>query len=271
MPGAADWVHLQEIVGSNPRSDQASKKRLERIGLVVDAAKQHGLIHHRQARVRESRARDSSLLRELLWVVEMGHHPGAFVAFANCPAELVRDALREGDRRPSGQPHVVDVLDVSDSPQQSGDSLGGHQARVAAREDDVMDLGVSLEPGERGLERRHGASSTTISNEPGSRAEAAVHAAAIGGDQQNTVWIALNQMRGDFVGLLAERVAQVPLGRDRLFGSGNALAANGARWVGRVTQREIVRGDRNGQPGSLRAAGSDSLGIGQDQSFVESL
>ena len=134
-----------------------------------------------------------------------------------------------------------------------------------------MNLGVSLEPGERGLERRHGASSATISNEPGSRAEAAVHTAAVRGDEQNAVWIALNQMRSDFVGLFAERVAQVALDRDRLFSPGNALATNRASWVGRVTEREIVRGDRNGQPGSLCSAGSNSLGIGQGQSFVESL
>jgi len=134
-----------------------------------------------------------------------------------------------------------------------------------------VDFRVCLDPREGGLERRHGPGSTTVSNEPGSRAEAAVHATAIGGDEQNAIGIALNQVRGDLVGLLAERVAQVALGRDRFFGPGNALAADWARWIRGVAEREVIRRDRNRQPRSLSAAGSDSLGIGQGQSFVESL
>ena len=130
---------------------------------------------------------------------------------------------------------------------------------------------MGLDPRECGLERGHRACSSSIPHEPGSRAESTVDAAAIGRDQENTIRVAPNQMRRDLVGLLTQGVAEVAFDSDRLLGPGDALPANRAVWVERVTEREIVRGDRNRQSRGHRAAGADSLRIRQGQSLVESL
>lgn len=71
--------------------------------------------------------------------------------------------------------------------------------------------------------------------------------------------------------LFTERVAQVAFDRDRLFGPGDALPANRAVRVGRVTEREIVGGDRNRKSGSRRPGGADSLGISEVQRIVETV
>ena len=181
----------------------------------------------------------------------MGHDPGRFVAFPNRAAELLGDPLGEGDGRARGQPHVVDVLDRANAPQQSCESLGGHDARVAARDDHVSDFRVRLDPCERGLERRHRACPAAVANETGSRAESAIDAAAIGRDQQDPIWVASNQMGRDFVGLLAERVAKVALDGDRLFGPRECTGGESGSRVDWIAEREVVRRDRDRQPGRL--------------------
>ena len=60
------------------------------------------------------------------------------------------------------------------------------------------------------------------------RAEAAVHGAAIGREQEDAIRIALHELRRDLVGFFAERVAEIARDLDRLLRAGHALEADRA-------------------------------------------
>ena len=57
VPGAAHRIGLQEVVRPHAPAHEPAEERLERRRVVVDAAQEHGLVHHRKARVDEPRAR----------------------------------------------------------------------------------------------------------------------------------------------------------------------------------------------------------------------
>ena len=134
-----------------------------------------------------------------------------------------------------------------------------------------MDFRVVRDPLEGRLESGYRPGSPAIAHEAGPRAEAAIDAAAIGGHEEDSIRVASNQVRRDFVSLFTQRVAEVALRGDRLLGPRDALAPNWAIGVDRVTKCEIVRRDRDGQPGGHGAGGADSLRIREGEGFVESL
>ena len=49
MRGAGGKVRVVEIVGFYAHLDEGAHQRLQRVGVVVDAAQQHALAHHRGA------------------------------------------------------------------------------------------------------------------------------------------------------------------------------------------------------------------------------
>ena len=53
VAGAAHRIHLEQVVGAHAPADQPAEQRLEHGGVVVHAAEQHRLVHHREAGVGE--------------------------------------------------------------------------------------------------------------------------------------------------------------------------------------------------------------------------
>ena len=241
-----------EIVRAHPGADEPAEQRLEDVRVVVDAGEEDRLVHHREAAVREARAGGDGLARELLRVIEMRHHPDR-VMLAERANELRGDAHGERHRDARREADRLDGGDGADAPEQAIEALGRHGERVAAAHDDVADLGMRGDPGERGLEALDRDGTAAVADDARTRAEPAVDGAAVGREEQHAVRIATHEMRRDLVLDLAERVDEVAGDLVGLVDARHALPAHGTRGIVRIAERQVIRGDRDRQPLALGA------------------
>jgi hypothetical protein len=156
----ANGIRLEQIVRADARAHEAAEERLQRPGVVVDSGEEDRLVHHREPCVGEARAREDGLLRELLRVIEMRHHPERVVR-AERPGKLARHAHRKRHRNARRKADRVHVRDRSDRRDEPREAIGRHRERIPAAHDDVAYLGVVANVRERRGERveRNGASS----------------------------------------------------------------------------------------------------------------
>ena len=135
-----------------------------------------------------------------------------------------------------------DDLEVRDGPEPGEDGLEPavvQQQRVAARHDDVPDLGVLLEVLERALELRHG-DLFGIAHLPAPGAEAAVAGANRRDQEERPVGIAVGDVGDRAVGVLVEGVHD-PVPDVELLDRRHVLPPD--RVVGRLDQIDHCRRD----------------------------
>src|SRR5690606_15961887 len=101
----------------------------------------------------------------------------------------------------SRQTDRLDAVDAADRRQELDDALGGCREGIAAADDQIADLWVLSQVVERGPQPRKAPSATAAADHAAARAEAAIHAAAIGHQKQRPIRVALDQLRGDLVRL----------------------------------------------------------------------
>ena len=107
VSGAGDAVEQVQVVGQNAAGEQPLAQARERVGVVVDAAQQHGLIQQRRQRGLQrarARARRSRRARSRDCVDDENRLAGACRAAAR--VQPVVDALGDRDRKARVDPHA---------------------------------------------------------------------------------------------------------------------------------------------------------------------
>ena len=77
----------------------------------------------------------------------------------------------------------------------------------------------------------------TYADDPRAGAETTIHGAAIRGHEEDPIGVPLDEVGGDLVGLLTERVMEVASHRDRFFSVRDALTPDRAARVQRIAKR----------------------------------
>ncbi len=122
----------------------------------------------------------------------------------------------------------LDALDLAQLAMRRTNRSVDERERIAAADDHVAHIRVVSEIRERGLEPLERESAAARAHHAAPRAEAAVHGAAIGHEQQGAIGIAADQIRSDLVGLLAQRVAEIARRLDVLEGMRDDLTPDRA-------------------------------------------
>ena len=151
------------------------------------------------------------------------------------------------------------------------DPVSRHGERIAAAQDDVTDLGVRAQVRERRGQRLERHRAAAVADHARPRAEAAVHRAAIGREEQRAIGVPLHQMGGDLVRDLAERIDQIALDLQGFTSVGNALATDGAGGIVAVDERQVVRRDADGHPFARCAGRPFELAFGERERARELL
>ena len=252
--GAAHGVGLQEVVRPHARPHQAAEERLERRGVVVDAGEQHGLVHHREARVGEARRTPRRASRgELPRVIEVRHHPERVVRPERAH-ELARDAHRQRHGHARREADGLDARRRAHRRDEAHEAIGRHRERIAAAHDDVAHLGVRAQLRERRRER--------LERAPRRRRRRPCASACRSGSRRRS-----GRSRGAARGPgSAARGAARPRAPPRRAGrrgrratssasraSGTHCTADGAARIGRIGERQVVRRDAERQPLALGA------------------
>ena len=115
--------------------------------------------------------------------------------------------------------------------------IGAHDQRIAAAHDDVADLGVRGEPRERGREVLERARAAARADHARARAEAAVHRAAIGHEEERAVGVALTRSGATSCAFFAERIDEIAGDLAALVEVRHALPADGAARIAGIGER----------------------------------
>ncbi len=134
-----------------------------------------------------------------------------------------------------------------------------------------MDLGMGCEPLKRRLEGCHRTRAASISDDPRPRAKAAVHAAMVGGDEQDTIGIPLDQVGGDLVSLLAEGIGEIAFDHDGFIGLRDTLTPDRTCGVVWIAQAEIVGRDGDRKSGSHGPSCAEPLRLGEPKRSFEAV
>ena len=73
MRGAGRQISVMQIVRLDAACDERAHERPKRFDIVIDAAQQHRLRQHRNARIDQPRASRACLLRQLARMIGMQH------------------------------------------------------------------------------------------------------------------------------------------------------------------------------------------------------
>ncbi len=93
MGGARRHVGMVEVIGLHAVGDEGAHQVGERLGIVVDAAQQHGLADERDAGIGEEAKRPLGIRRELAGVVGVDRDIDRLAGRAEGAGIVRRDAL----------------------------------------------------------------------------------------------------------------------------------------------------------------------------------
>ena len=246
--GADDGVALVEIVRLHARLQQAVHEPLHGVHVVIDAREEHRLAAKGNAGIGKPRTGLDRFRGELIGVREMDADPEGMVALQD-PGEGNGDALRHHDGCLGADPQELHVRNPVQPGEQPVQLFLRQRQGVTAREQDVANLLVRLDVGDRlfPLRLEEDAVVVGVLHHARARAVAAVGGAGIGHEKQHPVGIAVHDAGNGAVLVLAERVFRLSRGMQELVGDGDHGPADRMIRILRVHQAEIVRGDGEGQ------------------------
>ncbi len=120
--------------------------------------------------------------------------------------------------------------------------------RIAARDDDLADARVRAQIGDRLGEVGAGERPLARQREAAAGAVPAVDRAAVGGEEQGAVRVAVDDRPHRPADVLAERIAQIAGRALRLLRCRDRLDADRAGGVGRIDERGVVRRHGHARP-----------------------
>ncbi len=258
MAGARREVAVMQVVGLDPVLDEATHEGFERARVVVDAAQEHALAHHRDAGIDQAGAGRAGGLRELTRMVGVKRHVDRAGKFFEGCDEGVIDAGRFHHRHAGVEAQHLHMRDRAERRGDGGESPGREGEGIAAGQHDLPDVLAGRDVGVGVGEFRLAQRAVAVGAHPlAAEAEAAIDRADVERLQQHPVGIAVDEAGEGAVGVVADRVGALVRGRLDLFGAGNELAGDGVGRVGRVDQLGHVGGERD------RVAGGDAFEGGQ--------
>ena len=256
MGRAADRIALIEVVGANAALEQTLHQGLHDRDVVVDALHEHGLAAQWNAGIGEAGGRFGNLGCQLAGMGAVDAHPQRMILLENRD-QVLGDALRQDHRDLGADTQELDMLDGAQPPQQPVQLVVADGERVAARKQDVADLGVLLQIAQRlfPLLEREIVLAARIADDAGARAIAAIGRTGPGGQEQDAVGIAVHDAGHDGVVVFAQRVVVLAGGADVFAARGDMgpaqrlhriLQIHQAGVIGRDAdrQRALVAGDR---------------------------
>ncbi len=191
-------------------------------------------------------------------MVEVGRHVerlGAVEIGQQFDQFVVEKADREDHRGPRADPYVIEVIDITQGVEHFGQGVGRQQQRIAARHDDVLDLGVLGDVLGRLLEAFDGLI-VRQADHPLAEAMTAVHRAVLGGDDQGGVGILVQDAVTLVVLVVTVRIAggfAHGAGQDHFIRGRNGQLADRIIRVVRIDQFQIIAGNIHRMPlGNLR-------------------
>ena len=192
MPGAESRV--VQVVGLDPRLDEAAHQRLERRRVVVDAGQQHGLAHHRHAGVDDPGAGGAGGGGQLARMVGVQRDVGGLAS--GCASPRPAPAVTVAGSATGTRVWKRTTFTCSISARRAisvGQPARREHQRIAAGQDHLPDRRVGGDVGEGGVQlggrqRRGLAGPDHLAAE----AEAAVDRAGVGHLQQHPVRVAVH-------------------------------------------------------------------------------
>src|SRR6266446_3842984 len=176
-------------------------------------------------------------------MIDMHTHPKRMKLLKHL-AEFGRNPLRQKDRYTRTDPQEFNVRNRTKALQNSFEFVVGKQESVSAREQDIADLGVSLQITVNLLKIGMKFLFSNTADDPASRAITAVRRTSVGDEKQNSVRITVNQPWYGHIAVLAARVGHFERRRNRFLDSRDHLPPNGAIWVRGIDEIEEMRSYR---------------------------
>ena len=238
---ARDRAALEDVIGGDADAREAAEELAQHLAAVVHAAQQHRLVAHLHAAHHQLAHGARGLRRQLAGVVELGDDDErlALAVFLEHVQQLAVavDALGERDGQAGAETYQVEVVDGREAAEIALDDVVGVHQRVAARDEDVVDLAVRGDVGD-GLVRHFQQLVVREAHEALAEAVAAVHGADVGGEQQHRGLVLVLQSVHLGVGAFAAGVEGAALAE--LVHRGDAHAGNGIVRVVSVHEGEII-------------------------------
>ncbi len=244
--GALDEVALVEVVGADAAHEEFVHEGLHDVGLVVDATEEDALVAKGDAVIGEALEAGADFGGEFAGVIGVDADEEG-VVFLQHLAKRGGDALGEEDGDAGTD---ADELDVGDGAEAREDALElgvGEEEGIATGEEDVADFGMGFEVAEGGFEFGVEFLFAGAGDDAAAGAVTTVGGAAVGDEEEDAVWVAMDEAGDGHVGVLAAGVGHFGRVFPGFFDAGDDLAADGAVRVGGVDEVEVVGGDCHGQ------------------------
>jgi hypothetical protein len=241
---AAHRIALIEVVRPHAQLHQALAERLDRRDGVVDAFQEHRLVVERDPGARELVASRGGIRRELARMVEVDVDPQRMI-FREHRAQLVVDALRQRHRHAAPD---ADDLEVRDRAQLREDLLQLRVRvieRIAARHDDVANLGSPRDVVDHAVELDVGRGAFV--HRALARAVAAVDRAVVRDHHQHAVGIAVRDAGHRRELLLAERILLTHRAKEIFLRERHDLTQDRIVGIVLVDQRQVVGRDAHAE------------------------
>ena len=126
---------MVQVIGLDPAFNESPHQRFQRRGIVIDAAQQHRLAHHRNAGIDDAGAGRARLAGQFPGVIGVQRNPGRCALDLQCGDHLAADARGIGDRHPGMNPDDLDVIDGGKIRHDLGEPSRRQHQGIAAGQD----------------------------------------------------------------------------------------------------------------------------------------
>ena len=231
-------VAVVQVVGLDPRVDEAAHQPVEHLDVVVDPFQEHGLADEQNPLVGEAPAGGARLGRQLARVVGVDGDDDGLLPDGERARHRRRHPLGRGDRQAGVPAKGPDVVDRGDRRRRLGDAARRQGQGIAAGQDRLPDRGPRANVVERGGERLRAEPPRARPDALAAEAEAAIDGADRNELDQHAVGIAMDEPLDRTLGVVADRVVDLGRVAPKLADVGDELARDRVPGVVAVDQAD---------------------------------
>ncbi len=244
--GALDQIALIQVVGPDAAHEELVNEALHDFWFIVHAAQEHALIPQWHAVVCEDAEAFADLGGEFAGMIGVDADEKRVVLLQHA-AQLWGDPLWKENGHAGADAEELDVRDLAQSGE-DGVELGVRKKQgIPAGEQDIAHFRVLFEVAEGGLELGVQFLFADAADDSAAGAVAAVGGAAICDEEEDAVWVAVDETWHGHVAIFAARVCHFVGVIPGFLNAGDHLPADGAGGIISFDEIKIMGRDGHGQ------------------------